>query len=44
MIPEKPFKQWTVKNNNTSVAIFDEKNTKDVRRISEGCQDDVYRM
>ena len=23
---------------------FDEKNTKYVRRISEGCQDDVYRM
>ena len=38
MIPEKPFKQWTVKNN-ISVAFFDEKNTKDVRMTSTGCRD-----
>ena len=37
MIPEKPFKQWTVKNNNIPVACFDEK----IQRMSKGYQKDV---
>ena len=37
MIPEKPFKQWTVKNNNISVAFL----MKKIQRMSEGYQKDV---
>ena len=38
MIPEKPFKQWTVKNNNISVAFF---LMKKLQRMFEGYQKDV---
>ena len=47
MIPEKPFKQWNCdceEQQQHQHSFFDGKNTKDVWRISEGCQDDVYRM